>query len=130
MMRKAAAVIYWLAATVIALGAIGHGFGGVRPVRAAIEASTLPDDVVRVIWIVWYWVSGCMVVLGALLFLAWPGLKAGSSRWSALALIIGVFYLITGIVAFLYSGREPFWILFVTLGVMVIGSTLALSRST
>src|SRR5262245_57401943 len=113
----------------ITLGAYGHGFVGVKPVRAAIAASTLPLDVVRVIWIVWYFVSGCMVVFGALLFWAWPGIGAGSSGRSALALIVGAFYLVTGIVSFLYSGRDPFWLLFVTLGLMVLGSTLALAGS-
>jgi hypothetical protein len=34
---------------------------------------------VRVIWIVWYFVSGCMVTFGALLFWAWPAIWIGSS---------------------------------------------------
>jgi hypothetical protein len=118
--------VYWVAAITITLGAYGHGFVGVEPVRAAIAASTLPPDVVRVIWIVWYFVSGCMVVFGTLLWWAWPAFKAGSSTRSGSALIVGAFYLISGIVSYVYSGREPFWLLFVALGVMVIGSTLVL----
>ena len=34
MKRKIAAAIYWLAAITITLGAYGHGFVGVKPVRA------------------------------------------------------------------------------------------------
>jgi len=127
--RTIAVACYWFAAISITLGAFGHGFVGVQPVRAAVAASTLAPDVVRVIWIVWYFVSGCMVAFGTLLFWAWPAFKAGSSSRSSAALIIGAFYVITGIASYLYSGRDPFWLLFLILGVMVIGSTVVLSRS-
>jgi len=124
--RTIAAAFYWLAAITITLGAYGHGFLGIKPVRATIEASTLPPDIVGVIWIVWYFVSGCMVAFGALLFWAWPELKAGSSGRSGAALIVGVSYAIVGVACFLYSGREVFWLLFVTQGVIVVISTLVL----
>ena len=128
MKRTIASVLYGFAAVTITLGAYGHGFVGVRPVRAAIAASALAPDVVRVIWIVWYFVSGCMLSFGILLFWAWRTLTAGASSRSSAALIIGVFYTVTGIASYLYSGREPFWLLFVTQGVVVIGSTLVLRR--
>jgi hypothetical protein len=126
--RNIAAAFYWFAAITITLGAYGHGSQGVKPVRAAIAASTLAPDIVRVIWIVWYFVSGCMVTFGILLVWAWPALEAGPSSRSSVALIVGVFYALTGIASYLYSGREPFWLLFVAQGVIVIGSTLVLRQ--
>ena len=69
-----------------------------------------------------------MVTFGILLFWAWPALKAGPSSRSSAALMIGVFYAVFGIASYLYSGREPFWLLFVTQGVVVIGSTFVLRR--
>jgi len=125
-MRTIAAAGYWIAAITITLGAFGHGFLGIKPVEAAIAATTLPPDIVRVIWIVWYFASGCMVIFGALLFWAWPAIRIGSSSRSAVAFIVGTFYTVTGIACYVYSGREPFWLLFVTQGVIVIGSTLVL----
>ena len=129
MKRTIAVACYWFAAISITLGAFGHGLVGVQPVRAAVAASTLAPDVVRVIWIVWYFVSGCMVAFGALLLWAWPGLESGASSRSGVALIIGVFYAITGVASYLYSGRDPFWLVFVILGLIVIGSTLLLVGS-
>jgi hypothetical protein len=125
-MRGVAAALYWIVAITITLGAYGHGFLGIKPVQAAIAATTLAPDIVRVIWIVWYDVSGSMLTFGALLFWAWPSVKTGTSSRSDVPLIIGAFYAVTGIVAYLYSGREPFWLLFVTQGVILIGSTLVL----
>jgi hypothetical protein len=124
--RIIATAAYWLAAITITLGAYGHGFVGVKPVREAIAASTLAPDIVRPIWIVWYFVSGCMVVFGLLLFWAWPALKGGSSSRSVPALIVGGFYAVTGIASYLYSGGDPFWLLFLVQGAIVIGSTLVL----
>ena len=125
MTRIIATVLYWLAAITITLGAFGHGFLGIKPVEAAVAASSLPADIVGVIWIVWYYVSGSMVACGAILFWAWPDIKAGSSGRSGAASIVGVFYAATGIACYLYSGREPFWLLFLFQGVIVIGTTLA-----
>jgi hypothetical protein len=128
MKRTIASAFYWIAAITITLGAYGHGFVGVKPVRAAIAASTLAPDVVRAIWIVWYFVSACMVTFGILLFWAWPALEAGASSRSSAALVIGALYAVTGIASYLYSEGEPFWLLFVTQGVVVVGSTLALRQ--
>ena len=125
MKRIIATVLYWLAAITITLGAFGHGFLGIKPVEAAVAASSLSADIVSVIWIVWYYVSGSMVVCGAMLFWAWPSIKIGSSGRSGAAWIVGAFYTVTGIASYLYSGREPFWLLFLFQGVIVIGTTLA-----
>ena len=125
-MRIVATVLYWLAAVTIALGAFGHGFLGIKPVEAAVAVSTLPADIVGVIWIVWYFVSGTMLVCGAILFWAWPAIKSGSTARSGAAFIIGGFYAVTGIACYLYSGREPFWLLFLFQGAIVIGTTLVL----
>ena len=125
-MRTIASTVYWIAAIVIGLGAFGHGLGGVRPVAAAIADSTLPADIVRVLWIVWYGASLNMITYAALLFWAWPSIRTGVASRSAVALIIGANYLLTGVASYFYSGLKPFWLLFVVLGAMVIGSTLAL----
>ena len=129
MSRTVAAVLYWLAAITIALGAYGHGWVGVVPVREAIEASTLPPDVVRVLWIVWYFVSVCMLFFGALLAWAWPRLEAGASSRSGAALATGILYVVTGIASFLYTRGDPFWLMFVVQGALVIGSTFVLRRN-
>jgi hypothetical protein len=124
--RPVAAAFYWLAAITIAWGAYGHGFIGVKPTRAALAGVALDDHTMHVIWIVWYFVSGAMLVCGLLLFWAWPGLRPGAPSRSPVALIIGAFYAITGISCFLYSGGERFWLLFLAQGVIVLGSTLVL----
>jgi hypothetical protein len=127
--RTVATVLYWLATITITLGAYGHGFQGIKGVEGPIVTSALPPDVVGVIWIVWYWVSGSMLVFGILLIWAWPALKRGPGSRSGVALVIGAFYAITGVACYLYSGRDPFWLLFLFQGICLIASTVMLHQS-
>lgn len=129
MQRTIATVLYWLATITITLGAYGHGFQGIKGVEGPIATSTLPADVVGVIWIVWYFVSGSMLVFGILLIWAWPSLNRGPGSRSGVALVIGAFYTVTGIACYLYSGREPFWLLFLFQGLFVIGAIVALQQT-
>ena len=119
-------MFYWLAAITIALGAFGHAFAGIVPIRTAFEVLALPVDVMRVLWIVWYFVSGCMLFFGALLAWAWPRLEAGASSRSGAAIAVGVLYAVTGIASFLYTRGDPFWLLFLVQGALVLGSTFVL----
>src|SRR5215467_14129062 len=119
-MRTIASVLYWLTAIVITLGAFGHGFVGVIPIREAIEASSLTPDVTRPIWIVWYGTSLSMIAYGLLLFWAWPALRSASSSRSMPALIVGGFYALVGVGAYVYSERDPFWLMFIVLGLLAI----------
>jgi len=125
-MRAIASILYWLAAVLITLGAFGHGFVGVIPIREAIAASSLPPSVTRPLWIVWYGTSLSMITYGLLLFWAWPALHAGSSSRSMPALIVGAFYVLVGIGAYVYSGRDPFWLMFILIGAIAIGATWVL----
>ena len=70
------------------------------------------------IWIVSvFQLSGCMLAFGGLLAWAWPGLTPGSPSRAAAALIVGALYFVTGIASWdIYSGYEPFWLLFVDAG--------------
>jgi len=126
MKRTIASILYWLAAVVITLGSLGHGFVGVIPIRDAIVASPLGPDVTRPLWIVWYGTSLSMITYGLLLFWAWPALRAGSSSRSVPAYIVGGFYLLVGIGAYVYSQLDPFWLMFIVLGVLAIGTTAIL----
>src|SRR5262245_40535253 len=103
-MRTVCSILYWLVAIMITLGSLGHGFVGVIPIRDAIQASTLPADVTRPLWIVWYGTSLSMITYGLILFWAWPALRSGSSRRSMPAYIVGAFYSIVGAGAYAYSG--------------------------
>ena len=128
MKRNIYSVIYWISGLLIALGAFGHGIGGARNVRMAFAASNLDPRVASIIWVVWYWVSGTMLLFGALALWAWFAGRRGSREWSVVPIVIGVFYMITGAVTTAVE-RDAFWLLFLVEGTLLFGSTLGLKRT-
>jgi hypothetical protein len=127
--RTVYSVIYWIAGVLIALGAFGHGIGGARNVRAAFAAVPLDPHVASVIWVVWYWVSGVMLLFGALALWAWFAARRGGRDVLVVPIVIAVFYMLTGAVTSAVE-RDAFWLLFLVEGVLLLGATLGLKRST
>lgn len=121
--------VYWIIGIVIGLGAFGHGFVGVKPVRAALATVNLPSDIREVIWIVWYFVSGAMIVFGGLIIGAWFAARRGRPQVLWVPIVIALFYLIFSILAYTYQNNS-FWLLFAAEGALLLVATLGLSRET
>ena len=66
MMKKLASLIFLLDSLVIGLGAFGHGLQG-RHLHAAIDQFPIEPDMHSMIYVVWYFVSGCMLLFGVTL---------------------------------------------------------------
>jgi len=128
MKRQILTGIYWISGLWIGLGAFGHGFGGVKPARAALAAVPLPADILQVIWIVWYFVSGCMLVFGGLIIGAWFAARRGRPQAFVVPIVIALFYMVTGIAAYAYQ-PNPFWLFFLVLGALLLVSSLGLRRT-
>lgn len=121
-------VLYWIVGLTIGLGAFGHGFMGVKPVRAALAAVTIPTDIREVIWIVWYFVSGCMLLFGGLVIGAWFAARRGRPRALVVPIVIALFYMVTGLASYAYQ-PNPFWLGFLVQGALLLLATLGLRRS-
>ncbi|OOG66066.1 hypothetical protein B0E46_00750 [Rhodanobacter sp. B04] len=112
---------------VIALGAFGHDS---HAARLAIELGKQALDAhdVKVIILVWHFVSGCMIVFGMLCIWAWWRARHGERSAFFISDLIGLFYIVTGLLSVWYSGIVFFW-LFFALGVLLIISSLPLRRA-
>jgi hypothetical protein len=117
--------IYWIIGLMIGLGAYGHAFIGVRPIRAALAAVDLPTDIRQSIWVVWGFVSGAMLVCGVLIIWAWFEARRGRTQALMIPIIISIFYIVFGIVSFVYQ-RSPFWLLFPVEGALLLAATIGL----
>jgi hypothetical protein len=63
MWKQLASWVFVLDSLVIALGAFGHGLQ-VRHLHAAIDQFPIESDMHSMIFVVWYFVSGCMLAFG------------------------------------------------------------------
>lgn len=126
MLKKLASVIFFLDSLVIGLGAFGHGFQA-RHLHAAIDQFPIESDMHSMIYVVWYFVSGCMLAFGATLIWIWRRLRAGDGRPLFAAILIGVLYVGIGVFGLVYRHGDPFMAFFVVLGGLLLlsGYTLA-----
>lgn len=127
MLRKIGSIFFLLTAIVIALGAFGHDS---HAARLAIELSKQPLDAhdVKVIILVWHFVSGCMIVFGALCVWAWWRARRGERSAFFVSDLIGLFYIVTGLLSVWYTSIAFFWVFF-ALGSLLIITSLPLRRT-
>ena len=110
----------------IFLGAFGHSFLGRKTLDIGLARATLDVHTEKLIYLVWYFCGGCMLMFGLLVIAsawrAWRGEKSGlsASSW------VGVFYLLTGVLSLAYM-KEAFWTTFVVLGGLSLILSLALA---
>lgn len=128
MQRKLIAPLLGLTGLLMGLGAFGHSFMGRQALDAGLARVALDAHTDKLIYLVWYFCGGCMLVFGLLVIAsAWRGWR-GENRWLPVAGLIGSFYLLTGVLALAYM-REPFWSVFVILGGLTLIFSFALRKA-
>lgn len=130
MLRKVASVLLGMTGLLIGLGAFGHSFMGRKALDAGLAPLPIDAHTDKLIYLVWYFCGGCMLVFGVLVIRgAWRAMRGEHGALFA-PCAIGVFYLATGVVALSYM-REPFWAVFVVLGglALVLSALLGLSTT-
>ena len=119
MLRKLTSTLLALTGLLIGLGAFGHSFMGRKTLDAGLASLPLDAHTDKLIYLVWYFCGGCMLVFGVLvIWSAWKALRGERSTLFASGLV-GVFYLLTGLASLAYM-REPFWSVFVILGALAL----------
>jgi hypothetical protein len=126
MLKKVASLIFLLDGLVIGLGGFGHGLQ-VRHLHAAIDQFPIDSDMHSMIYVVWYFVSGCMLAFGVTLIWAWRLLRTGDGRPLFVAILIGVLYVGIGAFGLVYRAGDPFMGFFVALGSLLLLSAYTLA---
>lgn len=126
-MRRIASIVYLLTGIVIGLGAFGHGSNVHHLAAGFAQAPGFDPGMMLVVYAVWYFVSGCMLVFGAVVVWTWLRARRGERAAFFPSDAIGVLYAITGPATVLYTGKPFFW-LFFALGVLLLTSAFVLRR--
>jgi hypothetical protein len=124
-MQKLVSSILLLVGIAMTLGGFGHSLGGVGQVKAALIAHAVPEEISKLVLVVWHFAGGCMTVLGVLIIRFWFQLRRSVIASAFAPLLIAIFYLAFGGGALAYSNR-PFFLVFVLLGAVLFACTLFL----
>ena len=118
MARKLSSALFLLTAISVGLGAFGHGSQWPRHVAPALSGLDAP--LLELLKLVWYWVSGAMFTLGALLVWTWWRMRRGEANLAFVPWMIGAFYLVEGIYGAIYLGT--FFLVFVVQAALLWGT--------
>lgn len=128
MTRKLVSSALALTGLLIFLGAFGHSFGGRKTLDIGLAGVPLDAHTEKLIYLVWYFCGGCMLVFGVLVMSgAWRAWRGENSGLFATGLI-GVFYLLTGALSLPYM-KEAFWSVFLVLGGLTLLFSLLLAAA-
>ena len=128
MARKIMSSALALTGLLIGLGAFGHSFVGRRALDIGLSGVALDAHTEKLIYLVWYFCGACMLVFGLLVIAsAWRAWR-GDERGLSAAALIGLFYLLTGLLSLAYM-KEAFWGVFVVLGTLTLVLALALAAT-
>jgi hypothetical protein len=125
MLRRLSSYVFLVVGIVIGLGAFGHG-NAVRKVHAAIDRFPIDSDVSSMLYVVWYFVSGCMLVFGATIVWTWFRLRAGDGSSLPAVRLIGALYVAIGAGGMVYRHGDPFMGFFILLGGLLLASSWGL----
>ncbi|HVS77231.1 MAG TPA: hypothetical protein VHE11_09865 [Steroidobacteraceae bacterium] len=126
MTRKVASLALALTGLLIFLGAFGHSFAGRKALDIGLARVALDSHTEKLVYLVWYFCGGCMLVFGLLVIAsAWRAWRGDHTGLSASGLI-GIFYLLTGVLSLAYM-KEAFWTTFVVLGGLALGLSIVLA---
>ncbi|HEY0702219.1 MAG TPA: hypothetical protein VGD60_05575 [Candidatus Acidoferrales bacterium] len=125
--RKIFSILLLLTGIVVGLGSLGHGMAAAQ-VHAAIDGFAVDPGLREMIYVVWYMLSGCMLLFGIAVVWAWASARRGDTKPLFIAKLIGVLYFVAGVAGLIYRHGHPFMWLFVVLGALLLICAAVLSR--
>jgi hypothetical protein len=124
--RRLASIVFLLDSLIIGLGAFGHGLQATH-LHSAIDPFPIESDMHSMLYVVWYFVSGCMLTFGITLLWVWQTLRHGRRDRLFAALLIGLLYVAIGVFGLFYRNGDPFMAFFVVLGGLLLISAYILT---
>lgn len=127
-LRTLITTIYLAVAMLMIAGAYGHGFLGRRAIDAELARYPIDEGVYTMLYVVWYFVSGCMLLFGVAAIWAWLQARRGESRPMFVVYLIAALYVASGIGGLIYRHGAAFHDVFTVQGALLGVCGYALAR--
>jgi hypothetical protein len=128
-LRSLLSLLFLATGVLIGLGALGHSFMGRLEVDAELAKFPIAFDVYSMLYVVWHFVGGCMVLFGLTIVWAFFRWRRGNTSFLPMTGLIGALYFCTGFGGFLYRHYDPFMLVFLVEGTVLLLCSGALGKS-
>jgi hypothetical protein len=128
MTRKIASAVFLVLGVMIVLGAYGHGFMGRRNIDAELDKFAIATGIYTMLYVVWYFVSGCMLLFGITIIVSWFRLRRGQRDTLLVVYMIGALYFATGVGGMIYRHGDRFMSVFIIEGALLLASSYVLHK--
>jgi hypothetical protein len=126
--RDIAACCAGLAAAFLVLIGILHTIVGLAGLRRAIERGEIPSRFGDSHLVNWAFSGGALSLLGLLVLLVMPGLRAGSRQARRVAVAIGAYASAVGVAGYLWVPARPSVLIFLAFGALLAAPLLVWKR--
>ena len=123
-LRGTRIVLGYLVGTVMLLSAGAHSLLGWPNLSAELAKNHVPADLVRGLAIGWHFGGFCILAFAAIVILQFTDVLRSRPVSLRPALLIGIAYLVFGGWALVFSGMNPFFLIFIIPGLMLIAASL------
>jgi hypothetical protein len=122
-MRGTRIALGYITGAMMVLSSGAHSLLGWPSTTAKLAKTNVPADLVRGLTIGWHFGGFSILTFGAIVIWTFTNVLRNRPVSLVPALLIGIAYLATGIWALVYSGMNPFFLIFIIPGAMLIAAS-------
>lgn len=129
-MNKLRIVLGFVAGAILVASSGAHAFLGWPAIRKLLRDAHVPNDLLGGVMVVWQFGGVAMLTFGCIVLWLFTQLINGRSMSLRPALLIGLAYVAFGVWALALGGLNPFFMLFIIPGLLLVAAaTLPSSRA-
>ncbi len=126
-MKRAPALAGLVGGTLVLLSSAAHSLLGWKQLSAELAKAQAPSDLVRGLALGWHYGGAAMVAFGVIAIVICVAALRGRPLDAFPLAVIGAVYVIFGSVAFAVAGRDPFFLIFIVPGLLLLWPGMARS---
>ena len=127
-MSRVRTLLGFASGAILVLSSAAHSLLGWPQIAAALAKTNAPPDLVRGLAIGWHFGGVSMLLFGILVILLFAEARKGRPVSLRPALLIGGAYAVFGIGALAVSGVDPFFLVFIVPGLLLVAAALLRPR--
>jgi hypothetical protein len=123
-MNHARTILGLIAGALMAVSSAAHSLLGWKALSGALTAAQAPADLIQALELGWHFGGIAMLAFGCIVVAVFWRRRKGVPVSLMPAIVIGTTYVVFGLGAFVASGYDPFFMIFVVPGLFVLIASL------